>query len=193
MDYIQRANFGVFRKSYIVFQAELMVQIFQGKTKRNWKKRRFSIKWRSVFSLSYLSVVYRERVKKKKKFQTSFTSWVIRLTRLAGDGLQRQGHLGFRGHGQGLGVRVEGRDHHVGHVHLLGPRRTKHISASRLLALCHSLPDWAPNFTKTHQTKKATSAWRLWRMCAGKPTWICCWSRLILCCCCISCCCCLAI
>lgn len=85
--------------------------------------------------------------------------WVIRLTRLAGDGLQRQGHLGFRGHGQGLGVRVEGRDHHVGHVHLLGPRRTKHTLASRLLDQCHSLPDWAPNFTKTHQTKKATSAW----------------------------------
>lgn len=55
------------------------------------------------------------------------------LTRLAGDWLQRQGHLRFRGHRKRLGVRVEGRDHHVGHVHLLGPWRTKNTSASCLL------------------------------------------------------------
>lgn len=51
----------------------------------------------------------------------------------------------FRGHGQRLGVGVEGRDHHVGHVHLLGPLGTKHTSASRLL------PQFARLGSKLHK------------------------------------------
>lgn len=47
------------------------------------------------------------------------------FTWFAGDGLQRQGHLRVGGDWEGLRVGVEGRDHHVGHVHLLRQHRTK--------------------------------------------------------------------
>lgn len=47
------------------------------------------------------------------------------FTWFAGDRLQRQGHLRFGGDWEGLRAGVEGRDHHVGHVHLLRQHRTK--------------------------------------------------------------------
>lgn len=54
--------------------------------------------------------------------KTSVLAWW--LTWLAGDWLQWQAHLGVRGDCEGLGAWVESRDHHVGHVHLLGQGMT---------------------------------------------------------------------
>lgn len=54
------------------------------------------------------------------------------FTWFAGDGLQRQGHLWFRGYREGLRAGVEGRDHHVGHVHLLRQHRREPSETGRV-------------------------------------------------------------
>lgn len=54
------------------------------------------------------------------------------FTWFAGDGLQGQRHLRLRGYWEGLCVGVEGRDHHVGHVHLLRRHRTKPCETGRV-------------------------------------------------------------
>ena len=63
------------------------------------------------------------------------------LTWLARDRLQRQSHLGVGGDREGLGVGMESRDHHVGHVHLLGRGRTNapYIQALASFFLTHRL------------------------------------------------------
>lgn len=66
------------------------------------------------------------------------------LTWFAGDWLQWQGHLGVRGDLEGLSVGVESRDHHVGHVHLLGQKQYKHTlqRSSCLICLKHRFLQW---------------------------------------------------
>lgn len=58
-----------------------------------------------------------------------FSTLLGRLTWLAGDGLQWKGHLGVRGHRQGLCVWMKGWDHDVRHVYLL--KQSGHIDLTR--------------------------------------------------------------